>query len=266
MYTLFTFLFSIFIVFISINIFQHLAYMSARPTILYFSMKCQLCVGVLNALKAMNMLNAIVKICIDDQRIRVPPQIKVVPTLVISSTGQILVGQNIFVWLQNLRNARIQYQQEVSRQNPQNDNQQRQPIQQQSQQSQQSQQQPNIPARSKNPNGFVSSEMSGLSDMYAYTNIDYAPQHSYQLCSDIDKNTIFTAPEERNKISAANDELVMKLASNRRNDQDEEAKKMLDPKNVRREDLEKMHQTTDILLKNVVERQQNALMSMYDKI
>lgn len=234
-------------------------------------MRCQICIGVLNTLKAMNMLNSIVKLCIDDPRVKVPPQIKIVPTLVIGATGQMLVGQNIFLWLQSLRNARVMQQQEVSSQLPQY---QPKPSIQQNQQHTPNQPiQTSQPAmQQRNPLGFVVSEMSGFSDMYAYTKNDFALPHSYQAYTDLDKTTIFTAPEKKKlpknthiEVIKDNCKGIVQMMEQRRKEQDEEAKNRLNPNNVNRNEIDILHQRENALLQSVVEKQQNALVN-YDKI
>jgi hypothetical protein len=212
------------------------------------------------------MLNSIIKLCIDDPRVKVPAQIKMVPTMIIGATGQILVGQNIFIWLQSLRTARIMQQQDVASQNSYQQRTPQQPQQAPQQQTQQPIQQ------HKNPLGFVASEMSGFSDMYAYTKTDFALPHSYQSCTDIDKNTIFTAPEKKKlpkdthiNVIIDNNKSIIQMMENRRREQDEEAKNRLNPNNINQDELKKLHERENALLQSTVERQQNALMN-YDKI
>ena len=64
--------------------------------------------------------------------------------------------------------------------------------------------------------GYFTTEMSGFSDKYAYTDKDDATPHSY---FDIKKNniSIFTAPEQKKITEIEQGKMINKLVENRDN-------------------------------------------------
>lgn len=156
--------------------------MSNAPNLLFYSNQCRDCQSLLRILQHDNMIHLFKCLCVDDIRVRnsLPRSITTVPTIIIPSIHKQFVAGEIFRWLQSIKSSNIQ--QEARPMKASNvDNKQQQ--------------------KGNNPIGFVSQEMAGLSDSYAYTSVDIVPQHTYLTCADMDKYKIYTAPENSNRLT-----------------------------------------------------------------
>jgi hypothetical protein len=139
---------------------------------------------------------------------------------------------------------------------------------QQSQQGQQIRNQQKIntvdTTKQSNPNGFVTSEMAGLSDTYAFTSVDIAPSHAYQSYTDMDKNVIYTAPEQANKITESVQPTYISMVTARRQAQEKEMETLFDTQRKNLDVLRKCYDETDKIIDKIVEKQQAAIMNSYD--
>lgn len=118
--------------------------------------------------------------------------------------------------------------------------------------------------RQNNPNGFVTSEMAGLSDTYAFTTVDIAPSHAYQSYTDMDKNVIYTAPEQANKITESVQPTYISMVTARRQEQEKEIETLFDTQRKNLDVLRKCYDETDKIIDKIVEKQQAAIMNSYD--
>jgi len=242
--------------------------MDAKSNFLFYSNKCQMCNSLLVLFKNNNMLSYFKCICIDDERVRrqLPSTIKRVPTIIIPSMNKQLVADEIFIWLQNLKQSRNQYANtEMQMENNQ------QPEKKEIRTGHKRQEDIPKPPQIINQTGciqplaFIAQEMSGLSDTYAYTTIDQAPRHTYLSCSDLDKNTIFTAPpEDEQKIKLTKHRSYITELSKKREEQDQSINEIVG-KQIQNIDYIKQKQLdAERVINKIVERQQQNIVSTYN--
>lgn len=136
--------------------------------------------------------------CVDDNMHNIPPQIKRVPTMIVTGIREPLVGKQIFDWIQKIKF--IRQQQTTMEMN-------RRIIQQ------------NMANNAKNsmngPLGFTTSEQGSISDTFAYKEIDKALPQSYFGIGEEDKNVIFTAPKQKPMSKAEQAKLIRNAESSR---------------------------------------------------
>jgi hypothetical protein len=118
--------------------------------------------------------------CVDDMN-HIPPQLERVPTLIIRGVNKPLVGKEVAIWFNN---NRLMFEQKNSQQ-------QKKKILYNIMKNNKIQQ--------KGPNGFSDLEYQGLSDNFAYTDIDN-PQPKAYCDYNNNTNVIFTPPQD-NKLS-----------------------------------------------------------------
>lgn len=233
--------------------------MSANPNLLFYSNQCQMCQSLLRILKNENMIQYFKCICVDIESVRraLPQGINRVPTTIIPSINKKLVADEIFQWLQSVKMSRLQHsniqptvmQQQIQRaqqNNNRNGNQQ-------------------VQNRQTGPIGFVSQEMSGLSDTYAYTNVDEVPRHSYVSCTELDKNTIFTAPEKQSKITQSLQPNFIKDAERKRKEQDETINNLFNEQHKNIDFINTKRRETDHVINKIVENQQQKILGMFNE-
>lgn len=238
--------------------------MSANPNLLFYSNQCQMCQSLLKILKNENMIQYFKCICVDIESVRraLPQDINIVPTAIIPSINKKLVADKIFHWLQSVKMARQQHsniqptaiQQRIQRTQQNNYNGNQPPP-------QQIQQRPN----QTGPIGFVSQEMTGLSDTYAYTTVDEVPRHSYVSCAELDKNTIFTAPEKQSKITQSLQPNFIKDAERKRKEQDESIDQLFKEQHKNIDFINAKRRETDNVIDKIVENQQQKILNMFDE-
>lgn len=237
--------------------------MSANPNLLFYSNQCQMCQSLIRILKNENMVQYFKCICVDIESVRraLPPGINRVPTAIIPSMNKKLVADEIFQWLQSLKMSRLQHSnvqptimQQRMQHTQQNNCNGNQPVQQQIQRPGQA-----------GPIGFVSQEMSGLSDTYAYTTVDEVPRHSYVSCAELDKNTIFTAPEKQSKITQSLQPNFIKDAERKRKEQDESINQLFKEQHKNIDFINTKRRETDNVIDKIVENQQQKILGMFDE-
>lgn len=237
-------------IFVSENI------MSLNTNILFYSSTCQMCSSLISILKNENMLQYFKCMCVDDIRVRksIPSTITRVPTVIIPSLNKVFVANDIFKWLQTLKMARIQNSMS-SQQIQTHQNNETLP---------QGKPTPQNPDSRSNPIGFVQHEMSGVSDAYAYTTINEVPRHTYMSCTELDKSTIFTAPEKQSKITQCIQPEFIKDAERKRREQDEligqlfqTQQKNIDAINAKRNEMNNV-------ICSIVEKQQHNILNEFN--
>lgn len=153
-----------------------------NPNLLFYSKRCNTCVNLLSIMQNDKLLDYFRLICVDNTQI--PPNIKIVPTLIVSNIAKPLVAKEIFDWINQIKY--INKQKETDSQRPTDDQ----------------------------PAGFQLSEMSSISDFYAHTDIDEPMRQSYLSCENFNKaEPIITFPEHnakfnRNMHKSKTDELI----------------------------------------------------------
>lgn len=211
--------------------------------LLFYSNKCRVSMSILNILKNENMIQHFRMICVDDPNVvkNLPSGIDRVPTMVIPSIRRKLVGTEILVWVKTVKsqnNRLVNQNQKV----PETSD-----------------------TQVKAPIGFISQEMSGLSDTYAYTNIDEIPRHTYQSCSDFDKSTIFTAPETNTKINSQIQPTRIKTLEITREKQDRDLKTFFTAQRSNVQQLEVRRNATDKMINDIVDSHQKNIIQSLDK-
>ncbi|GAG63293.1 unnamed protein product, partial [marine sediment metagenome] len=111
-----------------------------------------------------------------------PPQIKMVPTMIVAGVNKPLVAEAAFKWIEG---AKFRRQQELGDTN-------KRIIQQNLVNMAQN--------NKKGPLGFVEQEMAGISDTFAYKDIDKPLSHNYVGAGEDNKNVIFTAPDRKRTL------------------------------------------------------------------
>lgn len=151
--------------------------------IIFYSQNCGPSKNLISSMKNIGILDKFKCFCVDDNLDAVPPHITDVPTLIVSGISHPLVKKDAFKWVESIKY--IKQSQAI--------NQQKKLILANMMQQ----------AQMKGPHGYSQGEMSGVSDTFAYTDIDMAQPHSYLNYGEENANAIFTAPEEAKKITKA---------------------------------------------------------------
>jgi hypothetical protein len=115
----------------------------------------------------MNLLSNFEMVCLEDlvaQKKPLPPNIKVVPALILPEMNAILQGKETFEWVEKIRINMIKMNMTKTMQNT-------------------------------GPHGFTSVEMGGFSDNFAYTMTDIAQPKSFLPYGKDDEYAIYTGVE-----------------------------------------------------------------------
>lgn len=167
--------------------------------ILFYSHKCDTSKNLLLLLKNENLLGYFKLICVDDKLDKLPPQITIVPTMIVANINKPLVVQEAFEWVKQIKFLRQQQVMDINKKIiQQNDI---------------------LVNNKKGPIGYDNEIMAGISDKFAFTKIDNPLPHSYFNLGEEDKNAIFTAPEQ-NRINKNEQYKLIKDIELRRNQQD----------------------------------------------
>jgi len=170
--------------------------------ILFYSMNCKDCATFINMLKNDGLINYFRTFCIEQNRDNIPKNIKKVPAIITTDTQQIYMGNDVFKWLQGVRYMRQQQMMEYNKKIIQH----------------------NIYKNMQNqmnaPKSFLTSEMSGVSDTFAYTDIDLAQPKSFQEYGKDDSNIIYTPPKDSSKLGKRQQENIINDIENKRKEQD----------------------------------------------
>lgn len=229
--------------------------MANKQNILFFSEQCNMCKSLIQLLKSINMLQYFKCICIDDKNVlnRLPKEITSVPATIIPSINKCLFGRDIFVWINSLRNAHSQ-----------NFNLSNTPLDVRINPTQNNIQQCTQTGQQKGPIGYVTQEMSGISDTYAYTSVDAIPQHTYVQYNELTGNDIYTAPEKQTKINASIQPSYIKDVSRKRIEQDEEIKKLYAKQKEKNaiSYINTQRQQNEQIINKIIENQQENIIGM----
>lgn len=174
---------------------------SSDMNILFYSQKCEYCRNLLLLLKNENLLGYFKLICVDDKLDKLPLNMKV-PTMKVLNVNKLLVAQEAFEWVNQMKFIRQQQVMDINKKIIQ-------------------QNLINTNVR-KGPLGFDNEIMGGISDKFALTKSDDPLPQAYFGIGQEDKNIIFTAPQEQAKISKIDQSKMMKELESRRTQQDTE--------------------------------------------
>jgi hypothetical protein len=162
--------------------------------ILFYSTKCNTCKHIFTLLqneniKNENLLSYFKLICIDDPNNKIPNIVTEVPTMIVTTINKPMIAKEIFEWIQS-----VKFMKQSNANNTVTPNK----------------------KEKIGPLGFVSQEMSGFSDSFAYKDIDMAQPHTFVSINNNDeKNAIFTAPEHGKINSDIQNEKIKNLKQSR---------------------------------------------------
>lgn len=167
--------------------------MNPGINILFYSRDCETCKNLLKILQNENLLSFFKLFCVDDKLNMVPPQITVVPTMIIANLNKPLVAQETFEWITRVKFMRQQQMMDVNKRIIQ-------------------QNIINLANNNKNgPISFIPQEMTGITDTFAYKDIDKPQPHSFFNIGEEDKHAIFTAPEPAKMSKDEQNKMIKEL-------------------------------------------------------
>ena len=185
--------------------------MSNKRNLLFYKSNCKLSQVVIQLLNSEGLLNSID--CLDvDKLKKIPSQIKQVPTLILPNLNKILIGKEILIFIQNIKQSKNQIKQEQF--NQLNNSIEKENI---------NNQQNNQISKEKKILGYIQNEMDGFSDKYAYKDINEAPQHNFVNCKNIEQ-IIYTGQEENIKYDDTKLNTLKSKLENERKLQEKEIK------------------------------------------
>lgn len=246
--------------------------MTSKVNLLFYSNNCQMCKSLLHILRNENLIQYFKGICVDDSMVRqkLPPGINRVPTIIIPSINKILVADDIFVWLRSIKMDKIQHSTAhindgnhltSTRNNPTHKHTNEPENRKLSDLNHRTDDKVKTNIEQINaPIGFVSHEMSGLSDKYAYTTTDEVPRHTYVSYNELDKNTIFTAPEKQAKINHSLQPNYIKDIERKRREQDDSINQIYKQHHQNIDVITMKYRETDNKIEQIVENQQKKIM------
>jgi hypothetical protein len=164
--------------------------------LLFYSNASAPCHRLLTLMKNCNILPYFKLICVDKNIDKMPKELNSVPTLLIAKMNKLLESDDAFRWVQSIKFINDK------RMNMNMNN--------------------IIAKKSDNdePQGHFDLEMSGLSDSFAYKDIDFAQPKTYVNAKGDNKNMILTAPKMK-AITKPQQDLLLKNATNKRKEQNE---------------------------------------------
>jgi hypothetical protein len=153
--------------------------------LVFYSRTCTTCQNLLKILQTENLLHYFRLYCIDDKLDKLPINIEIVPTIIVANIGRPLVAKEAFEWVQYAKFTNTQTNSPIK--------------------------------NTTNRSSYLAwnkNEMDGISDGYAYKDVDSGFVHSYQGTKD-DNNIIFTAPETGKMNKNDQDKLIKNITSKR---------------------------------------------------
>lgn len=171
--------------------------------VLYFSKFTEMCRDLLKLMHEYNVLSQFYLYCTDGIPIeKLPANLDRVPTLVISGINKPLIGREAIEWFKVNRFTFIQNNEQLQYKK----------IMYNMMKTMQSE---------TGPRGFSNIEHAGLSDAFAYTDIDFAQPKVY--CNYGEDNSEIKTPEiNENKITESAQKKLLKMEEQDRNKQDKE--------------------------------------------
>lgn len=162
-----------------------------RMNLLFYLTKCVYCQNFIRILNNEGLIQYFKLICVDNLK-EIPSGITRVPAVITADTNKIYLADDAFKWLQTIKYLR-QQQIDINERN-------RRIIQYNIHK--------NSQTLSSGPKEFLQSEMTGISDNYAYTHIDInkdiemaQPKNFQQYNKNISEDVILTPMMEDQKIS-----------------------------------------------------------------
>lgn len=184
-----------------------------RRNLLFYSERCNTSRNLIEMIKREDLLKYFEMICIDNKLDKIPPMITHVPALITTDTPRPWMGPDAFKWLQNIKYMR---QQQIQDKN--NKLQLYNTIKE---------------LESGGPKAFTD-EMHGISDNFAYKDIDNAQPKSFEeYGKEVSKdNIIYTPPIDKKKITKGEQLKLINEFKSDRTVQDKELDKVLKMKQI----------------------------------
>lgn len=145
-----------------------------KLNIIFYSTQCQFCHDLIRSMKNEGILQYFRMICVDNNIQNIPANITQVPAIITTDTNRVYLANEAFKWLQGVKYMR---QQKINESN-------KKLIEYNIQKN----------AQSGGPHSFISTEMNGISDNFAYTDIDMAQPKNFQEYGKDDRDIILTPP------------------------------------------------------------------------
>jgi len=166
--------------------------MNQNINILFYSNNCETCKSLIKILENEKLIQYFLPVCVDDKLERLPPQIEVVPTMIVKNMNKPLIAEETFEYVKQVKFIK-------NSQNNFNEN-----------------------NSYKGLVGFTDVELGSHSDSFAFTK-DNAPAlpQNYLGYKDDEKHTIFTAPEQNKLKDTDQNKLISELIG-KRDKQDEQ--------------------------------------------
>jgi hypothetical protein len=185
-----------------------------RRNIFFYSRKDKLCGLIMQLMEACNILQNFQLFCVDSyieqKRVRELPEIirkSKVPMLIVNDINIPLVGKNCLKWVNGIR--MMQQKNMVETMNK------RIVLK-------------NMMMKGKNgPIAYVTNEMDGFSDGFAYTKSDHAQPHQYVSARLDNHNPIYTGPDQGKLSERDQKKKMADLKKIRENQEDEFSDKMI---------------------------------------
>jgi hypothetical protein len=175
--------------------------------IFFYSRSCVTCANLMNIMKNINILQNFNLYCVDDHLNNLPPHITTIPTLIVGELKQQFVAGDAFKWVESVKFMNQKHAMEMNKKNIMANMIKQQQL--------------------MGPHGYANSEMGGFSDSFAFTDVDHAQAHSFFGYKSENDNTIFTAPEETEKISQSEQKKRMANVEINRKEQDKQNEVMM---------------------------------------
>ena len=177
--------------------------MNNNTYILFYSNKCPTCLDLIKILQNENLINYFSLFSVDERLNKLPIPIEVVPTMIVPEANKPLVAHEAFEWIKKIKFIKQKKMIDMNKKIIQNNLMQM------------------VKNNQNNPIGFKESEMSSISDPFAYKDIDEAmPQNFVDLNDKDSKHAIFTAPE-KNKLNKSQQVKLIENIEKNRKEQDE---------------------------------------------
>lgn len=179
-----------------------------KMNILFYSNNCKDCRTFINLMKNEGVLQYFKTVCVDNNLKDIPNCITKVPAIITTDTNKLYLADEVFKWLQGIKYMR---QQQIN-------------LNEQNKKIIQYNIYKNIQAQAQigGPNSFMSSEMSGISDNFAYTQIDMAQPKNFQEYKKDHNEIILTPPKESEKMSDRQQKIRIKEIQQKRDEQNKQ--------------------------------------------
>lgn len=170
-----------------------------KVNVFFYSKFSNMCTDLLKMMDSYGVLNQFYLKCIDDMP-QIPPGLDRVPTLIVVGVNKPLVAKEAVVWFDGMRavfqqqNAMMQDKRIIY----------------------------NIMRNDlAGPKGYAQGEYDGVSDAFAYTDVDMAQPKTFCEYGN-DKDVIYTPPVEQGKVNRSEQERVTRDLASKRKKQEEE--------------------------------------------